>query len=130
MIGSLLARIAPIALCLLAGCAPAHGGNARLALPCPAPHTLEASAGGATLFVARTNRSECRDGASVLSRERGDGPAFDRASCGDKRWAFAPGDKAGWFAALKSEALGANKGKPPRVLLYIHGVNNGPDEAL
>lgn len=130
MIRSLFARIAPIALCLLAGCVPAHGGKARLALPCPAPGPLEASTGSASVFVARTNRSECRDGAWVLSRERGDGPAFDRASRGSKHWAFAPGDETGWFAALKAQAFGASKGQPPRVLLYIHGFNNGPDEAL
>lgn len=127
---SVLARIAPLVLCLLAGCVPAHGGKARLALPCPVPGASDASAGGANVFVARTNRSECRDGAWVLSRERGDGPAFDRASRGDKHWAFAPGNEAGWFAALKSQALGASHGRPPRVLLYIHGFNNGPDQAL
>ncbi|WP_295633124.1 hypothetical protein, partial [Novosphingobium sp.] len=82
MIRSLLTKLALVAPCLLAGCAPGQINQARLALPCPAPGAFDASASGPTLFVARTNRSECRDGAWVLSRERGDGPAFDLARRG------------------------------------------------
>ena len=128
VIRSLLSRLAPAALLLLAGCAPGQIKQARLALPCPAPGALDASASGPTLFVARTNRSECRDGAWVLSRERGDGPAFDLARRGEKRWAFAFDDQNKWLATLKAQA--ASHSGPPRVLLYIHGFNNTPDEAL
>ena len=128
MIRSLLTKFAPVAFLLLAGCAPGQINQARLARPCPAPGTFDASASGPTLFVARTNRSECRDGAWVLSRERGDGPAFDLARRGEKHWAFAFDDQDKWLAKLKAQAT--SHSGTPRVLLYIHGFNNTPDEAL
>jgi esterase/lipase superfamily enzyme len=128
VIRSLLTKLAPVAFLLLAGCAPGQINQARLSRPCPAPGTFDASASGPTLFVARTNRSECRDGAWVLSRERGDGPAFDLARRGEKHWAFAFDDQDKWLAKLKAQAT--SHSGTPRVLLYIHGFNNTPDEAL
>jgi esterase/lipase superfamily enzyme len=128
VIRSLLTKLAPVAFLLLAGCAPGQINQARLSRPCPAPGTFDASASGPTLFVARTNRSECRDGAWVLSRERGDGPAFDLARRSEKHWTFAFDDQDKWLAKLKAQAT--SHSGTPRVLLYIHGFNNTPDEAL
>jgi pimeloyl-ACP methyl ester carboxylesterase len=130
MIRSLFAKFVPAALCLLAGCVPGQVKTGRLALPCPAPGSPAAVAGSPTLFVARTNRSECRDGAWVLSRERGEGPSFDLARRGESHWAFAFGDQDTWLTALKSQAQTSSHGAAPRVLVYIHGFNNTPDAAL
>lgn len=118
--------ICALAAALLALCgATVASARAPAPVPCqPVEHLWDPE--GEAVFVFSTSACETRAGEPELTPDRARIPFYGLALHDRGAWRMAIGDEQSWLAGLHD----ATRGRPPRVLVYIHGFNNGPDLAF
>jgi hypothetical protein len=125
----------------LAGCLTVPPSYGPVAGACTAQTADPASAANPVYFVT-TGRPDCLDGKPLaLSIGRGSFGPYGAARPVALRYGVATAgtaalpvlslaDVGAWHARLSTDLRGDVRGKGGRILLYVHGYNNTPAEAL
>ncbi|MDB5704401.1 MAG: alpha/beta hydrolase [Sphingomonas bacterium] len=121
----------------LAGCITVPPSYGPVAGPCPA-HTADPATAANPVYFVTTGRPDCLDGTPLaLSIGRGSLRPYGAVAPSPLRYGVATAgtaalpvlslaDAGAWHARLGTDL----RGKGGRVLLYVHGYNNTPAEAL